>query len=90
MSATTPAGSLTPFSANIKEVHWRYDPATPRGPEMSIRPRPEQIIGWAAQAGWLELAGEVIDLPRWHYGMRFRRKAETAGLQIPSGASGMS
>jgi ubiquinone/menaquinone biosynthesis C-methylase UbiE len=26
-------------------IHWRSDIATPRGPELSIRPTPEQIIG---------------------------------------------
>ncbi|MEI6350395.1 MAG: class I SAM-dependent methyltransferase [Verrucomicrobiota bacterium] len=54
-------------------IHWRYDPATPRGPGMDIRPRPEQIATWAAQTGLLELVGASIDLPPWHYGMRFRR-----------------
>ena len=23
-------------------IHWNYDPETPRGPKMNIRPRPEQ------------------------------------------------
>ena len=55
-------------------IHWRYDPATPRGPTMDIRPRPEQIIGWAAQTSRLEVEGEILDLPPWHYGLRLRRK----------------
>jgi SAM-dependent methyltransferase len=55
-------------------IHWRYDPATPRGPAMDIRPRPEQIVSWAVQTGSLDLAGDIIDLPPWHYGMRLRRK----------------
>ncbi len=55
-------------------IHWRYDAATPRGPSMAIRPRPEQIIGWAGETGWLEAVGGVIDLPPWHYGLRFRRR----------------
>jgi len=55
-------------------IHWRYDPATPRGPAMDIRPPPEQIVSWAVRTGLLELAGEIIDLPPWHYGMRLRRK----------------
>ncbi len=53
-------------------IHWRYDPTTPRGPLMDIRPRPEQIVEWSGQAGGLELSGNVIDLPPWHYGLRFR------------------
>ena len=55
-------------------IHWRYDPATPRGPSLDIRPRPEQIIAWSSQAGLLALTGEVLDLPPWHYGLRLRRK----------------
>jgi SAM-dependent methyltransferase len=56
-------------------IHWRYDPATPRGPALAIRPRPEQILAWAAQTGWLEPAGPVLDLPPWHYGLRLQRRA---------------
>ncbi len=55
-------------------THWRCDPATPRGPSMEIRPRPEQIVGWAKKAGWLEAEGTVMDLPPWHYGIRFHRR----------------
>jgi len=50
-------------------IHWRHDPDTPRGPNLSIRPRPEQIIAWATQTGLLDLAGGVLDLPPWHYGL---------------------
>lgn len=27
-------------------IHWRSDIKTPRGPDLSIRPKPEQIVGW--------------------------------------------
>lgn len=54
-------------------IHWRYDPATPRGPSMEIRPRPEQIIEWAERIGLLEAEGPTMDLPPWHYGFRIRR-----------------
>jgi SAM-dependent methyltransferase len=47
-------------------IHWRHDPRTPRGPDLSIRPRPEQIVVWA---GELDLAGDVLDLPPWHFGL---------------------
>ena len=50
-------------------IHWRHDAGTPRGPDLSIRPRPEQIVAWAARAGSLRLHGEVQDLPPWHYGL---------------------
>jgi hypothetical protein len=40
---------------------------------MEIRPRPEQIVGWAKKTGLLEVEGPGIDLPPWHYGLRLRR-----------------
>jgi SAM-dependent methyltransferase len=57
----------------VYAIHWRYDPRTPRGPNMNIRPRPEQIAAWAEETGLLRRVGDVIDLPPWHYGWRFRR-----------------
>jgi SAM-dependent methyltransferase len=54
-------------------IHWRCDPATPRGPSLEIRPSPEQIAGWAEETALLEAEGPVIDLPPWHYGLRLRR-----------------
>lgn len=53
-------------------IHWRHDAATPRGPSMEIRPRPEQILDWAQQTNLLEPAGGVLDLPPWHFGLRFK------------------
>jgi len=55
-------------------IHWRYDPSTPRGPALDIRPRPEQIVQWATETRVLRLQGEVMDLPPWHYGLRFVRE----------------
>jgi len=57
-------------------IHLRCDPATPRGPSMEIRPRPEQIMELAKEADLLaspdpDLA--LLDLPPWHYGIRFQR-----------------
>ena len=54
-------------------IHWRYDLATPRGPSLDIRPRAEQIVAWAKEAGQLEADGPVLDLPPWHYGIRLKR-----------------
>lgn len=54
-------------------IHWRHDPATPRGPGMEIRPKPEQILTWAEQTGLLDPETDMIDLPPWHYGFRFER-----------------
>lgn len=61
----------------VLAIHWRHDPATPRGPDLKIRPRPEQIMAWAASTGLLAPAVSVIDLPAWHYGLRFERIAPT-------------
>jgi hypothetical protein len=38
-----------------------------------IRPRPEQIAGWAKEAGLLAAEAPVIDLPPWHCGLRLSR-----------------
>ena len=57
-------------------IHWNYDPETPRGPEMSIRPKPEQCRQWAEEAGF-EMAGDgIIDLPPYHYGMALRKNVD--------------
>jgi SAM-dependent methyltransferase len=55
-------------------IHWRYAD-TPRGPSMDIRPKPEQIVHWASEAG-LKPACDTIDLPPWHFGLRFRAAVE--------------
>lgn len=56
-------------------IHWNYDPCTPRGPSMEIRPRPEQCRSWAEQVGFEVLAPGLIDLPPYHYGFMLRRAA---------------
>jgi ubiquinone/menaquinone biosynthesis C-methylase UbiE len=48
-------------------IHWNYDPTTPRGPSMNIRPKPEDCITWAEEAGF---RGTVrYDLKPYHYGI---------------------
>ncbi len=32
--------------AKVGIIHWRSDISTPRGPDLSIRPKPEQIMQW--------------------------------------------
>ena len=59
-------------------IHWNYDPATPRGPSMDIRPRPERCRGWAERTGFVVQAPGTIDLPPYHYGMVLNRpRADT-------------
>ncbi len=53
-------------------MHWNYDPSTPRGPSLDIRPRPEQCRDWAGQAGFTLLPPGIVDLPPYHYGMVLR------------------
>ncbi|MFZ2948773.1 MAG: class I SAM-dependent methyltransferase [Desulfuromonadaceae bacterium] len=54
-------------------IHWNYDPTTPRGPAMEIRPRPEQCIEWGREAGFRFNGQNRYDLPPYHYGLLFRK-----------------
>jgi hypothetical protein len=49
-------------------IHWRTDMETPRGPDMSIRPKPEQCIAWAEKAGFTIFQYPEILVP-YHYGL---------------------
>lgn len=55
-------------------IHWKHDPSTPRGPSLSIRPRPEQCRDWATQAG-LEFIRyqDLSECCDHHYGLLARR-----------------
>ena len=53
-------------------IHWNYDPTTPRGPSMSIRPRASDCIAWAEFVGFRVVCNGPIDLPPYHYGILFR------------------
>ena len=55
-------------------THWNYDPATPCGPSMEIRPRPEQCRDWAVEAGFQLVPPGIIALPPYHYGMVLERR----------------
>jgi len=54
-------------------IHWNYDLATPRGPAMEIRPRPEQCIEWGQKAGFSFSEHNRYNLPPYHYGLTFRK-----------------
>lgn len=49
-------------------IHWKYSNATPRGPSLEIRPKPEQCGKWLVEAGF-KLHKTNIDLPPYHYGI---------------------
>jgi SAM-dependent methyltransferase len=53
----------------VVAIHWKYDPQTPRGPPLDIRPRPEQCRAWGEEAGfkWVLQAG--LPGTPWHWGM---------------------
>ncbi len=53
-------------------IHWKYDPKTPRGPPMEIRPRPEQVRRWAESAGFA--FRKQFDLKPFHYGIVLKKK----------------
>lgn len=55
-------------------IHWNYDARTPRGPDLSIRPRPEQCRKWLQEAGFA-LALPLLPLPPYHYGLVGRKSA---------------
>jgi SAM-dependent methyltransferase len=53
-------------------IHWVHDDKTPRGPPLDIRPKPEQCLAWAVEAGF-EPASEIFDMRPYHYGLVMRR-----------------
>lgn len=54
-------------------IHWNFDTSTPRGPSMSIRPKPSQCRSWAEEAGFTAITSTDIDLPPYHYGLVLKR-----------------
>ena len=56
-------------NGRVLVIHWRSDIVTPRGPDLSIRPRAEQIVQWAADNGRLRATLGPLPLPPWHYGL---------------------
>jgi SAM-dependent methyltransferase len=54
----------------VSIIHWKHDPSTPRGPSMSIRPRPEQCRSWAEAAGFVFLREQDLsECCEYHYGL---------------------
>lgn len=58
----------------VAVIHWNHDPATPRGPDMRIRPRPEQCQRWVREARFRSVSRHVLDLPPYHYGFVARKE----------------
>lgn len=49
-------------------IHWRSDIPTPRGPDLSIRPKPDQCRSWLVKTGF-QIRSEATTLPPYHFGM---------------------
>jgi len=55
-------------------IHWNYDPTTPRGPAMEIRPKSEDCTKWALEAGFVDPL--KFDLKPYHYGILLTKREE--------------
>jgi ubiquinone/menaquinone biosynthesis C-methylase UbiE len=49
-------------------IHWNYDSNTPRGPSMSIRPKPLELKNMLIESGFTIIKYN-INLPPYHYGI---------------------
>ena len=49
-------------------LHWRSDITTPRGPDLSIRPKPEQILLWIDKQKFFVYKEPAIIKP-YHFGL---------------------
>jgi ubiquinone/menaquinone biosynthesis C-methylase UbiE len=49
-------------------LHWRSDIVTPRGPDLSIRPNPEQILKWIDKDKF-SLFKEPVVIEPYHFGL---------------------
>lgn len=76
----TEAARIVRPGGRVLVMHWRSDIATPRGPPLAIRPRPEQVAAWGATAG-LAADGEPVLLPPWHFGVILRRREAPLSVQ---------
>ena len=63
----------------VSIIHWKVDPATPRGPSMSIRPRPEQCRSWAEEAGFMFMRDQDLsECCRHHFGLLLKRPEKSS------------
>jgi SAM-dependent methyltransferase len=59
-------------------IHWKRDPATPRGPSMAIRPTRQQCRHWAEEAGFRFVRAEDLCCCSWHWGIVLERARSRA------------
>jgi SAM-dependent methyltransferase len=60
------AKRIVKTTGNVRIIHWVHG-ATPRGPGLDIRPRPEQCVAWASAVGLSPRS--PLDLPPYHFGV---------------------
>lgn len=60
-------------NGKLAVIHWNFDASTPRGPSMSIRPKPGQCRAWAEEVGFATTSPYDIPLPPYHYGLVMER-----------------
>lgn len=56
----------------VAVIHWRSDIPTPRGPDLAIRPRPEDCERWLHAAGFI-ISQSATLLPPYHFGLVGRK-----------------
>lgn len=62
-------------NGKVGVIHWIYDPSTPRGPSMSIRPKPEDLKNMLVKSGFSILKYN-LNLPPYHYGICAKKLKE--------------
>jgi len=50
-------------------IHWIHSSATPRGPALEIRPKPETLIELLCESGFQIVHPAPLVLPPWHFGI---------------------
>lgn len=70
----TEAKRILKRGGKVGIIHWNYDPTTPRGPAIEIRPKPEDCIQWSQDAGFIEPVR--FDLKPYHYGITLLKRED--------------
>lgn len=59
----------------LSVIHWRSDIETPRGPPLTIRPKPEQCAAWLAEAGFDSVVHvDLGSAAPYHFGLLAQRR----------------
>ena len=55
-------------NGKIDIIHWRSDISTPRGPDLNIRPKPEQITNWFDKQRF-QVEKQPFIIEPYHFGL---------------------